>query len=96
MLTAVNSPADRFDDRSLRSWISAPRGRHSEKPAEVRQLIERASPGPRIKLFATSAEPGWVSWGGAIHPRQVTQRLSRRNARSAGDEADDLDQVAPG
>jgi len=60
----------------LRSWISAPRGRHSEKPAEVRRLIERASPGPRLELFATSAEPGWVSWGGSL-PRQkqhITQK----------------------
>jgi N6-adenosine-specific RNA methylase IME4 len=63
MLTAVNSDADRFDDQSLPSWIEAPRGRHSEKPDDVREMIERASPGPRIELFARKECPGWFAWG---------------------------------
>jgi N6-adenosine-specific RNA methylase IME4 len=44
LLTAVRSEDDRFDDMSLRSWIAAPRGRHSEKPDAIREMIERASP----------------------------------------------------
>jgi N6-adenosine-specific RNA methylase IME4 len=66
MLTAVNSKHDHFDDRSLRSWISAPRRGHSQKPDEVRKLLERSSPGPRLELFATSRAPGWNSWGGSL------------------------------
>ena len=51
LLTAVLANRnDRFDDQSLRSWIEAPRGRHSEKPDAVRGMIERASPGPRLEL----------------------------------------------
>jgi N6-adenosine-specific RNA methylase IME4 len=46
--------------------IVAPRGRHSEKPAIVYDLIERMYPGvgPRVELFARTARPGWARWGG--------------------------------
>ena len=66
LLTAVRSEDDRFDDQSLRSWIEAPRGRHSEKPDVVREMIERASPGPRLELFARKVTPGWYTWGHEI------------------------------
>jgi len=66
LLTAVQSEDDRFDDRGLRSWIEAPRGRHSEKPDAVREMIERASPGPRLELFARKLAPGWFAWGHEI------------------------------
>jgi N6-adenosine-specific RNA methylase IME4 len=67
LLTAVLANRDdRFDDRSLRSWIEAPRGRHSEKPDAVREMIERASPGPRLELFARKVVPGWFAWGHEI------------------------------
>jgi N6-adenosine-specific RNA methylase IME4 len=66
LLTAVQGQDDRFDDRGLRSWIEAPRGRHSEKPDEVREMIERASPSPRLELFARKVVPGWFAWGHEI------------------------------
>jgi N6-adenosine-specific RNA methylase IME4 len=66
MLTAVRGDDDRFDDRTLRSWIAAPRGRHSEKPDAVREMIERASPGPRLELFARKLVSGWFGWGHEI------------------------------
>src|SRR5205823_14372931 len=67
LLTAVRANRDdRFDDHGLRSWIEAPRGRHSEKPEVVRGLIERASPGPRLELFARKLLPGWFVWGHEI------------------------------
>jgi len=67
LLTAVLADRnDRFDDRSLRSWIEAPRGRHSEKPDAVREMIQRASPGPRLELFARKLMPGWFAWGHEI------------------------------
>jgi N6-adenosine-specific RNA methylase IME4 len=66
LLTAVRTEDDRFDDQSLRSWIEAPRGRHSEKPDVVREMIERASPGPRLELLARKVTPGWYTWGHEI------------------------------
>jgi N6-adenosine-specific RNA methylase IME4 len=73
LLTAVQGDDDRFDDRSLRSWIEAPRGRHSEKPDVVRGMLERASPGPRLELFARKLVPGWFAWGHEI-PLSLTDQ----------------------
>lgn len=46
------------------SVIAEPAGRHSEKPARFRALIEAYFPGVgRIELFARSAADGWDAWG---------------------------------
>ena len=47
------------------SVVEAPRGRHSQKPALVRTLIECMSPrASKVELFARGkAPPGWVFWG---------------------------------
>jgi len=49
--------------RSTRNWFEAPRGKHSVKPEEFYQLVEKASPGPYLELFARSPRPGWDRWG---------------------------------
>lgn len=56
----------RFQDRSLRSWIEATRTNHSTKPDIVRELIERASPGPRLELFSRRTWPGWTVFGKSV------------------------------
>ncbi len=43
--------------------ILAPRGEHSVKPEEFRQMIEQVSPGPYLELFARRNAPGWDIWG---------------------------------
>jgi len=44
-----------------------PRGRHSEKPAEIRVEIERMYPDfdghSRLELFAREVVPGWTCRG---------------------------------
>jgi len=41
--------------------------KHSEKPEEFRQLIERLYPrGSRIELFARRSAPGWELWGNEV------------------------------
>lgn len=44
---------------------SIARGKHSAKPEEFRQLIDKLYPtGPRVELFRRGeAPPGWVVWG---------------------------------
>ena len=77
LLTAVRANMDdRFDDHGLRSWIEAPRGRHSEKPEVVRALIERASPGPRLEPFARRLTPGWFAWGHEVAEPLTVQHVS--------------------
>lgn len=53
-------------DRSVRSTFSAPVGRHSEKPAEFYDIVERLYDGPYVRLFARSQRPGWVSMGNEV------------------------------
>ena len=46
------------------SVIEAPRRKHSQKPDEVYELIERMYPGlPKLELFARNTRPEWASWG---------------------------------
>lgn len=52
-----------FADKGLCSWGKFDRRAHSEKPQEVRAMIERASPGPRMELFGRAAAEGWAVWG---------------------------------
>ena len=53
-----------IQDRSIGTWFSAARADlHSAKPAEAYDLIERASPGPWLDVFARTERAGWVTWG---------------------------------
>jgi N6-adenosine-specific RNA methylase IME4 len=38
-------------------------GKHSRKPAAFYDLVEKASPGPRVELFSRAPALGWDSWG---------------------------------
>jgi len=49
--------------RSIVNMIETRKREHSRKPDEQYDLIERASPGPRLELFARHARPGWAAWG---------------------------------
>ena len=84
LLTAVRSEDDRFDDMSMRSWIAAPRGRHSKKPDAIREMIERASPGPRLEIFARTQVPNWYSWGHEI-AEPLTEQAARLDEPGSAD-----------
>ena len=49
---------------------------HSEKPAELYELVERVSPPPRIELFARSCRPGYIAWGDQVPRGQGALALS--------------------
>lgn len=66
LLTAVRGDAKRFNDHSMMSWLEKARGAHSAKPEEVRNMIERASPGPYLELFARRRADNWDAWGNQI------------------------------
>lgn len=52
---------------SVHQIIQAPIGRHSEKPAIVRdKIIELVGDLPRIELFARQRTTGWDSWGNEL------------------------------
>ena len=49
---------------SISQVVITPRGRHSQKPAEVRdRIVALLGDLPRIELFAREATVGWDIWG---------------------------------
>lgn len=62
-LFAVRGKPKRID-ASVRQFIEAPIGKHSEKPAEARdRLVQLMGDVPRIELFAREHVEGWACWG---------------------------------
>jgi hypothetical protein len=57
----IPEPANRMP-----SVIFAERTKHSKKPQEAYGLIERASPGPRLEMFAREPRDGWDVWGNEV------------------------------
>lgn len=49
--------------KSERDFIIAPRRKHSQKPDEQYDKIERMFDGPYLELFARHPWPGWDQWG---------------------------------
>ena len=50
--------------RNIRQYVEETRGRHSQKPNEVRNRITEMFPTQRkIELFAREAHEGWSVWG---------------------------------
>ncbi len=55
------------DDRRPDSVITATRGEHSAKPAELYDLIDAMYPHlPKVEMFARSTREGWASWGNQV------------------------------
>lgn len=54
-------------DEGMPQVVLAPRGKHSEKPREVRDRIVRLMGDvPRIELFARHRVDGWDAWGNEV------------------------------
>jgi N6-adenosine-specific RNA methylase IME4 len=70
-------PAPDPEDR-VASVAEARRGRHSEKPACVYELIERMYPhASKVELFARGKpRPGWVIWGNEADTAEDTEEES--------------------
>lgn len=50
--------------RNVRQLVRSPRRKHSMKPDQVRENIEKMFPSQRrVELFARTRHPGWFSWG---------------------------------
>jgi N6-adenosine-specific RNA methylase IME4 len=67
------------------NWIKLPRtNRHSEKPKELRYIIEKFTAEPKIELFARARHPGWDAWGNEV---ESDVELSTPNTALTGGEA---------
>ena len=53
--------------KNVKQIVLAPRGRHSAKPAEVRdRIVALIGDLPRVELFARETADGWESWGNQV------------------------------
>lgn len=59
-------------DRVTGTWFNWKRPytngypKHSAKPPEFYEMVERVSPGPRLEMFARSKRDNWAAWGNEI------------------------------
>jgi N6-adenosine-specific RNA methylase IME4 len=61
---------------AVRQAIYAVPGRHSEKPVEIHERVERLCSGPYLELFARQAgRPGWVQLGNEITGNSIDRDL---------------------
>jgi len=60
-----------------RTVIIAPKTKHSEKPQEMRSMIEKVSYAPRIELFARQRFIGWDCWGDEIECLDAIQKMMK-------------------
>jgi N6-adenosine-specific RNA methylase IME4 len=73
--------------------VMAPVGKHSEKPEEVRQRIERLFPGPYLELYARKTAPGWTCWSDEISHGEFREPLATLSDHQRAE--DSGTQVAP-
>lgn len=67
------------------TWFDWPKGRHSEKPEQFFDLVERLSPGPRLEMFARRKRLGWDAWGNEVDSDVVIGNGSRELLAEAFD-----------
>ena len=48
------------------TWFVAKRGKHSQKPEEAQDIIEKCCAGPYLELFARRKRAGWTCFGDEI------------------------------
>lgn len=57
--------------------VIAPMTRHSEKPEEVQNRIERLVDGPYLEVFARRRRPGWTCIGNELDGLDIRDSLAR-------------------
>lgn len=66
MLLGIRGNAKRFNERCHKSWAEFDRTKHSAKPAAIRKIVEKVSPGPFLELFGRQRVAGWTVFGNQI------------------------------
>jgi len=55
-----------FLDKGQTSWVEADRTKHSLKPRQVRERIEKVSPAPYLEMYGREAIPDWTVYGNQV------------------------------
>lgn len=68
LLATKGKPLERVS-RGVQQVVISKIGRHSEKPAEVRdRIVQLFGDLPRVELFARQKADGWDAWGNEVIP----------------------------
>lgn len=73
LVTSVKG-SQTFLEHNHKSWIELRRGRHSSKPEEIVDKIEKVSPSPYLELFGRRERKNWTVWGNQI-PKQAFLKM---------------------
>lgn len=55
-----------IESKSVPSWFTATRGKHSAKPAAFFSMVEQLARGPYLELFAREPRAGWTTIGNEL------------------------------
>ncbi len=66
LLCRKGGPAGNPFGKTRGTWFQWPRRKHSEKPLEFFDLVERVSPGPYLEMFARKERKGWDYFGDQV------------------------------
>ena len=66
LIGARGRGASLIRDHAVRSTFEAVAGRHSEKPDEFFEIVERLAPGPYVEMFARRPRKGWTCIGNEL------------------------------
>lgn len=69
MFAVRGNPGYKITDGKRQQGVTgfyAPKGIHSAKPEQIREMIEKVSFGPYIELFAQKRTDGWDAWGNEV------------------------------
>ncbi len=68
LLGFYQKPMLKFKKIGLKNWIniSQSRNKHSKKPKEFYDLIDKMSPSPKLEMFARDKKDNWDNWGNEV------------------------------
>lgn len=71
LLLGIRGNAKRFNEHNHMSWGEYDRAKHSAKPEQIRQTIEKVSNGPYLELFGRKQVHGWTVFGNQVSTQSV-------------------------
>lgn len=71
LLLGIRGNAKRFNEHNHMSWGEFDRSKHSAKPEQIRQTIEKVSNGPYLELFGRKQVHGWTVFGNQVSTQSV-------------------------
>ena len=63
-----------IDMKAFNTGFTAPRGKHSEKPREFYETINRVCGGTKIDLFSRTERQGWNVWGNEVNDEEHVEQ----------------------